>query len=141
MKSSQIPVLAATVCTLWLVSFNGQAQNSPSEQAMQTMMVEIQKLQACMEAVDRQGLEQLQSQSRQVHADLKTMCANGDRRAAQARAMSYSKEMLSHPSIVAMRRCQKMMEGMRSMLEAMPQIPDIGKVFDASEGHVCDAIN
>ena len=57
------------------------------QQQLQGMMQQVQAMQACISRIDQQKLEAARIESEQMAADIKTMCAAGERDAAQSRAM------------------------------------------------------
>ena len=78
------------LCFLPLTTF---AQNpmGMSEADMQKMMQQMQMAQACMEKIDRSQLDVLEKKSKQFEAEMKSLCAKGNRDAAQDKAMNYMK--------------------------------------------------
>ena len=111
-----------------------------SEEDMQKMMQQMQEMQACVENVDQAKLNALEQRARQMEADIKSMCAAGKRSEAQARALSFSKEISTDPTMKQLNECRAMME------DAMPQMPYMGQQNnpymsgekDPSKSHVCD---
>lgn len=107
-----------------------------SEQDMQKMMEQAQKMQACMEQVDQSQLAGLEQRSKEFEAELKALCDAGKRDKAQQKAMEYGKEMMDNPALKQMRKCGEMAEGM--MTKMMPQMEIVEEDFDYSTKHVCD---
>lgn len=103
-----------------------------SEAEMQKMMQQMQEMQACMENVDQEKMKRLEQQSRQFDADLKSLCAKGQRDEAQQKALSYSKEILNDPTLLTLKKCGEMMK------DTMPNLPFTDYEDDPSGGHVCD---
>ena len=112
------------------------AQNYPGmgEGDMQNMMLQMQKMQACMQGVDQSKLQQLEQQARQVETEVKALCNSGERDNAQHEAVSFAREMLDNPDIQKVMKCGEQMRGM------MPQMPfmDQASNTDPSSNHVCD---
>lgn len=103
-----------------------------SEEAIQNMMQQMQKMQTCMQDIDKSKLQELENLSNQMEAEIKTACAKGNRDAAQSKAMSFAKEMLANPELGKMRKCTESMQGM------MQEIPFEINVDDYKDQHVCD---
>jgi len=110
------------------------AQNfqNMSEQDMQNMMVQAQKMQACMEQVDQSELKGLEQRSKEFQAELKALCDAGKRDKAQKKAIAYGKEMMDNLALQQMKKCGEMMKG------TMPQMGLMDEDFDYSDRHVCD---
>ena len=110
------------------------AQNSHnmSEEDIQKMMQQAQKMQSCMQNIDQAKLKAIDQRSSQIMANLDSLCASGKRDEAQEKAISYGKEMAKDPTMQAMRKCGEMMKGM------MPKTPLMDLDKDLSSQHVCD---
>lgn len=124
--------------TLLLFSSLSHAQSYPGMKQgdMQQMMQQMQKAQACMQNVDQTGLKALEQRSRQFQNEMKALCANGQRDAAQAKAVAFGREMMKEPAMQTMRKCGEMMKGM------MPNMPGMEEtVRDYSKQHVCDSLS
>ena len=115
------------------------AQNyqNMSEEDMQKMMQQAQKMQSCMQNIDQAKLEAIDQRSSQILANIDSLCASGKRDEAQAKAISYGKEMAKDPTMQAMRKCSEMMSG--EMMEGMmPKTPLMDLDKDLTSRHVCD---
>ena len=115
------------------------AQNYPgmggmSESDMQNMMQQAQKMQTCMQGIDQTRMKALEQQASKLEAEVKSLCAGGQRDAAQQEAIAFAREMSSDPDIQKIMECSKMMSGM------MPQIPYMEQASGNNESamHVCD---
>ena len=111
------------------VAQNYQGMN---EGEMQKMMQQMQKMQSCMQNVDQAKLKVFEQRSYQMEAEIKSLCASGQRDEAQEKAVSFGTEMAKDPTMQAMRKCGKMMKGM------MPKMPFMDQDKDRSSRHVCD---
>ncbi len=112
---------------------NPQAYRGMSEADMQRMQEQAQKAQLCMQDVDMSAVKALEPRARQMESEVKALCAQGERSAAQDKAIDFSREIASDPSLQKMRECGEMLEGM------MPQISFIGDDdAESSDSHVCD---
>ena len=100
----------------------------------QNMMLQMQKMQACMQSVDQSRLKAYEQQANKVEAEVKTLCASGKRDEAQQKSVAFAQEFASDPDTMKMMECSKMMSG------AMPAMPfmDQANESDNSVKHVCD---
>lgn len=100
-----------TLSPLLLVSSLLFAQGT---QDMESMMQDMQKMQACMSKIDFNALASLQEKSFSVQKEIETLCKNKKRDQAQEKAIAFSKEVMSYPAIVQLKECSKgsAMEGM-----------------------------
>jgi len=124
----------SAIILLLLMPMVSVAQNSQnmSEEDMQKMMQQAQKMQSCMQSIDQAKLKAIDQRSSQILANIDSLCASGKRDEAQAKAISYGKEMAKDPTMQAMRKCGEMMKGM------MPKTPLMDLDKDLSSHHVCD---
>jgi len=115
-----------------------QAQNyqNMSEQDMQKMMQQAQKMQECMMNIDQEKLRGIERRSMQLDAELKALCAEGKRDEAQAKAISYGMELAKDPTVLEMRKCGEMYQGMVPNMPYMEQYQ--AEDEDRSSHHVCD---
>jgi hypothetical protein len=109
-----------------------QSHQGMSEQDMQKMMQQAQRMQACMQNVDQGKLKALERRSNQFKAEVDALCAKGERAKAQAKAMSFGREISSDATMKEMRKCSAMMKGM------MPKMPFMEQHEKGSKGHICD---
>lgn len=115
---------------------NYQNYQSMSEQDMQIMMQQAQKMQECMMNIDQEKLRKIEQRSKQLDAELKALCAEGKRDEAQAKAISFGVEMAEDPTLLEMRKCGEMYQGMAPKMPYMEQYQDDDE--DRSNRHVCD---
>jgi predicted lipoprotein len=118
---------------LLLVPIIGSAQDfqGMSEKDMQKMM---QQMESCMKQVDQEKLQALEKRAQQIEAELKSLCASGKRDAAQAKAISFEKEMENNPAMKTVKKCGEIMK------DGLPNMPlmDLDKNKDDPNQHVCD---
>jgi hypothetical protein len=127
MKISAIILLLLMPIVTFAQNYQGM-----SEEDMQKMTQQMQKMETCMQNVDQAKLKVLEQRSHQFEAELKSLCASGKREEAQAKAISFGKEIANDPTMQAMRKCREMMKGM------MPKMPFMDQHEDPSGHHVCD---
>ena len=129
------------VISLLLLPSAVLAQNNPnyqnmSDQDMQQMMQQAQKMQKCMQNIDQDKLDALDQRSEQMDYEIKTLCAEGKRDEAQAKAVAFGMEMAKDPTMLEMRKCGEMYKGMAQKMPFMEQYQTDEK--DRSSHHVCD---
>jgi hypothetical protein len=100
----------------------------------QNMMLQMQKMQECMQSVDQSRLQAFEQQANKVEAEVKSLCASGKRDAAQQQAVAFSQERARDPDAMKMVECTK------TMSSAMPKmlVMDQYGGSDDSDAHVCD---
>lgn len=133
-KSDMNKLVITLLCMTPIVSF---AQNpmSLNQEDMEKMMQQMQKAQACMEKIDPNEVQQLEEKQNQFEEDMISLCASGERDAAQKKAMSFAKEVSNSSMIKTMKECSKMMQDMPHV----DQDDGFSKYEDFSKYHVCDA--
>jgi len=111
-----------------------QSPQGMNEQEMQQMMQRMQQMQTCMQDIDQEQLKGLEQRSRQVEADIKSLCTDGKRAEAQQRAMAFGMEISHDPNLKIMRKCGEMMRGM------VPELPLVDYEQKTAKGskHICD---
>ena len=112
-----------------------QAGQEMSEEQMQQMMEQAQKMQECMAKIDQTVMEALAAKAEKMHKDMKALCAAGNRDRAQSVAISYGKEVSATKEMKAMVKCSEMATG---MMQQMPMMQNLDK--DYEKHHVCDGI-
>ena len=101
---------------------------------MQQMMQQMQGMQNCMQNIDQAAMEAFQQKAEQLNAEVKALCAAGQRDAAMAKAMAFGKEAAADPAMKQMQQCGQ------DLQDLLPNLP--GAAHPRSEGgkpgHVCD---
>ncbi len=118
-----------------------QDMSAFSEENMQQMMEQAQKMQTCLEGIDQQKLEELEQRSNQMEKDIDTLCKSGKRDEAQKEAISFAQEMSTNPVLLQMTKCADNMKGMMPPgvdMKADTPFGDIGKDLEESGHNVCD---
>jgi hypothetical protein len=111
------------------------AQDDPgqmNQQQMQAMMSKMQEMQTCMQQIDQAQMEAIGQRAKKVDAEIKALCAKGERDDAQDLAVEFSEEIKDEPNIKIMRECSKGMEGV------MQDMPFGAQPKDLDASHVCD---
>ena len=107
-----------------------------SEQDVQQMMQQAQKMQECMANIVQDKSQAIEQRSKQMDAELKALCAEGKRDAAQAKAMSFGMEMAEDPTLLEIRKCGAMYQGMAPTMPFMEQYQNNSE--ERAKRHVCD---
>lgn len=124
--------------TLLLTALTASAQDfdgtQMDEAQMQQMMQQMQGMQNCMGNIDQAEMEAFQKKAEEMDAEVKALCAAGERDAAMSRSMAFGKEVADSNVMQAMKKCG---EGMKNM---MPNLPKVAQPHnDAGETrHICD---
>lgn len=96
------------------------------------MMEQAQKAQTCMQGIDMSALDGLEAEGKQKQAEIKSLCADGQRDKAQDNAVDYAKEMMARPEMQAMQKCGDLLRGM------IPEMPFDNFEEKYKNSHVCD---
>ena len=94
----------------------------------------LQNVQACMAKIDQSQTQVIEEKQMLFQYNMKKMCADGKRDQAQKQALSFAKEMSDNPMIKELNACNKMMEGI------MTVIPSMDQQDDYADTHVCDSL-
>ena len=106
---------------------------------MQNMMQALQKMQQCMENIDQTQLQKIESESEKINNEIQTLCQQGKRNEAQAKAIKFSKQVMKDPVMKQMQQCSKMMAGVIPPEMQKPSFSeDFFEDFDDFKNHVCD---
>lgn len=110
-------------------------------QDMEAMMKQMQEMQACMEKVDQSELASFGEKGQKLEANVKALCASGDRGRAQDEVIAFSKTVADSKALKQMNKCLEMIKGaMAGMMPEKQAMPF--SEFDESDYadmHVCDA--
>lgn len=115
---------------------SGLAQAGPggmTDEQMQQMMHNAQKMQECMSKVDPSTFSKLEEKGKKMQAEVKALCDAGKRGEAQKKAIAYGKEMNASKEMKEMQKCG-MMAG--SMIQQMPIVKE--KLEEGKGRHICD---
>jgi hypothetical protein len=106
-----------------------------SDADMQKMMQGMQEMQACMADIDQAAMERMGKEAEQMHAEVKALCADGKRDAAQARAVDFGMKAAKDPAMKAMAECGKKMQGVMPQMQQATAAPTVEELQNR---HVCD---
>ena len=119
---------------LVLFPVSGFAQSDLTQGNMMKMMEQAQKVQACMQGIDESAFENIEAEGKAMQAEIKGLCAHGERDEAQDKAQAYAADMMGRPEMAKMRKCGEMLRGM------LPEMPFDNFEEKYANSHVCDDI-
>lgn len=127
-------LITLSLMLLPALAFAQQNFQNMSQEDMQKMMANMQKMQACMQGVDQQELEAFSQRGQQMEQEVRKLCAAGKRDEAQSKAMAFGKEVMANQAMKQMTKCGEMMAGM------MPKLPFLEQVKEEKmkSTHICD---
>ncbi|HID81209.1 MAG TPA: hypothetical protein EYH06_02430 [Chromatiales bacterium] len=125
----------SVIALLFFFNSLALAQNyqNMSEQDMQNMMQQAQKMQACMQNIDQAKMQALGDKAKQVESEIKALCAKGERAKAEKKALKFAQEINNSPDVAAARKCGEMMRGIMPSMGFIDKSPK-----EKSGGHICD---
>ena len=123
-----IPMLALTMTAF------AQDRFGVNDPATQAMMEEMQNYQVCIAKIDQSQFADIEQRQLQFEDEVRTLCTNGRRDEAQARAIKFGKEMASHPAITEIRKCSELVNSD----VAKEMLQDLDFDLEGSNTHVCD---
>ena len=135
LKNNIMKKLIAILILLLHMSVSAQSPQGMDQEQMQHMIVQMQKMQACVKDLDQSGLQALGIRAKQMNKEVEALCAKGERDGAQQKALAFVRETVKNPSLQKIRKCGDPLEGM------MPEIPLLDQ-YDSKGGnsnqHICD---
>lgn len=123
-----------------LPSFVVMAQNPGENDArMQDMMQGMAQMAACMQNIDMDKFNALVEEGKAVEAELKTLCAAGERDQAQARAIEHGVRFVNSSEFQQLKQCGSMAEQMLGQVRDYSVYTDDDSE-ETTNRHVCDEI-
>ncbi|OGT74842.1 MAG: hypothetical protein A2W76_00100 [Gammaproteobacteria bacterium RIFCSPLOWO2_12_47_11] len=107
-----------------------------TEEQMQQMMQNAEKMQECFARMDQSAMQSLNAKGEKMRAEVEALCAAGKRDEAQSTAMNYGKEIAKSKEMQEMKKCGEMAQ---EMMQQMPMPPGAEGDFSGT-GHVCDGM-
>lgn len=111
-----------------------QGMTPEMQQMMQNMQKNLGQVQSCFAQIDQKALEDLQVGAKAMEAEVKRLCAAGQRDAAQSKAIAYGKEISSNAELQKMRKCGEMSNNMPLPGQFFPKDEQEQK----ARKHICD---
>lgn len=122
-------------CALFLIFIFNQsilAAEGVSEEQMQKMMEQMEKIQACFAKIDQSAMDDFAAKTEKLNQEIQALCAAGKRDQAQEKAIAFGKDISETPEMQEMIKCTKMAgQSMDQMKLAIPEQQD-------GDHHVCD---
>ncbi|MBL4623072.1 MAG: hypothetical protein JKY89_11820 [Immundisolibacteraceae bacterium] len=102
------------ICCLMLLSAglaHGEQGFDVNSVDMKKMMAKMEQVQSCIQQIGQRKLKQLEQRTQQLQIEVKQLCADDKLAQAQARAVSFGKQLANDDQIISMKRCTEMMTG------------------------------
>ncbi|MDH5229596.1 MAG: hypothetical protein OEY38_06025 [Gammaproteobacteria bacterium] len=101
--------LGITVFILLLLPFATHAEqdNRAAGEAMQQMMMDMEKMQKCMQTIDIKKLELLEKKSKAIEAEVHQLCQAGRVKKAFEIAKAFAEKMKNDATLIAINECSK----------------------------------
>lgn len=100
--------------------------NMGSQAEMKQMMATMQKMQTCMQKIDKNELKKLEHKGKVFEKEIQELCNKGKREQAQQKAKQIFKVMMNDPIAIKLKKCTDIMQDMSSEV-------------DIDDLHVCDS--
>jgi hypothetical protein len=126
MKNSLIAVALLMAAPLYAQDFSNMDQAQ-----IEGFMKQAQAMQVCMADIDQQELDALRVEGEKMSSDIQALCKAGKRDEAQAKAVTYGKQMVNEPIMQELKECA----GMASMM--IPQAMWAELENEDTQAHVC----
>jgi len=131
-------LLAAFLC-LSGGAVSAQNPGGIDEAQLQGMMQGMAQMAACFQNLDQDKLNVMAEEGKAMEAELKQLCAAGERDKAQDKAMSYGIKFMNSDELKQLQQCGEMAKGM------IPEMPDYSAYVDPdseenANRHVCDEL-
>ncbi len=115
-----------------------QQPDAMSGENMQDMMQGMMQMASCMQNIDQDKLKVLADESEALEAELKQLCAAGERDQAQQKAIAFGQAFIQSEEFQQLQQCGEAAQDM------MPDLADYASYEDDADGvsstHVCDEI-
>lgn len=83
-----------------------------SQPDMKNMMATMQKMQACMQKINKKKMNKLERKSQAFSVKIQLLCAKGKRTEAEKKSFAFDKKMISDPTAKKIQQCTDIMVGM-----------------------------
>jgi hypothetical protein len=136
-------LIAGVLLGVMIMSGASQAQEQPgqmSDEQMKAVTQYAQEMQACMAKIGQADILKMQDEGNAREAEVRKLCAAGQRDKAQAKAVAYSKELMAQPSVQQMQQCLKNIKK-PPMAGEDTEASSISDFTDLDEHeHICDSL-
>jgi hypothetical protein len=119
------------ILTLALIPYSISAQQYPdmsmgNQAEMKIMMAVMQKMQACMQKIDKKELKILENKGKVFEKEIQVLCNKGEREQAQQKTKETFQAMMKDPITIKLKKCTDIMQ-------------DISSEISINDSHVCDS--
>ncbi len=111
-----------------------QVQQNPEN--FQRLLRQANEMQICLSRLEPNTMERLRARGEEMVADVRALCAAGERDMAASRAMQYAQDMANSPELRAIEECGSLASQLMADLPfATPDAAD-----GSGPAHVCDQL-
>lgn len=129
-------LILALACLMPATVIAQQGMTPQQQQQMQQMMMQnmqnLEKVSNCFAQVDQHAFKDLEVRAKAMEAEVKKLCAAGQRDAAEAKAIAFGKEINANPELQKMRQCGAMYNKMPLPGQFFPKDEK-----DTNRKHIC----
>ena len=125
-----INLIVVTLMFFFSTKLTYAGASGMSEEQMEALMKNAEKMQECMAKVDQSEMQKLSQKSQKMHEEVQALCKADKKDEAQKRAIEFGQETANSRALQEMKKCGEMMQ--------LP--PGIAGAEDLASGkqHVCD---
>jgi hypothetical protein len=109
-----------------------------NQDQMAKLMQQAQTMQSCMQNIDQAAMQAFEEHAHKMGAEMKALCAAGQRDAAMEKAIEFGKETAANPALAQMQKCG---EGMRQTMPSFMPETSKSKNDASSKRHPCDNLS
>ena len=131
--------LIVLVGSLLVLQAYAQPNEGMDPEQMQEMMAKMAQMQECYSQLDQAELQNLGNEAKVMEAELRQLCASGERSQAQERAIAFGSSVAAKPAMRQLRQCAELAKGMMPMGQ-MPEMKDFTDPEKLKNRHVCDQL-
>ena len=115
-----------------LQNMTPEQQKAFAEQMQKAMSAQGNDMMACYQKIDQAEMQKLQSETEAKQAEIKAMCAAGNRQAAEKEAMRFGMAMQNRPVVKQLQACGK------DLKQSMPIMALSNPSRSGERKHICD---
>ena len=94
---------------------------------------QVQRIEACLLKIDQAEVARLRAAAEEKATEIRAMCAQGERVAAQSAAVAYGKQLIKEPAVIEAKACLGV-SGLVIPQTTWAQLDD----SETAQTHVCD---
>jgi hypothetical protein len=97
------------------------------------LIQQVQRIEACLVKIDQSEVARLRTEADVKATEIRALCAQGERAAAQSQAIAYGKLLLEEPVVIEAKACLGV-SGLAIPQTTWAQLED----SETAQTHVCD---